>query len=340
MTRSRILPDMGTSSAQRSASEAASQFPSWASVSIYETARRHCRERILVQPLQWTSRHLELLQCSFTDPRPAPPTAQSNFTGDRDGRKYMRHFFVCTYKYVGRECSIRALLASPECPLEWRTDLSLRLHDCPLVTLPCTAFFLRDESESESAMLARPIAAHIERGHITTLRMNTLRSFTSSRHNPPVDAIRSIKWKNLVPSEPLHDPYIAALLIALAQQRRKMLDRGVRPRDKAGVTEWPFKVLCTNEDKEIMQLYSANIPSSLLDKFDYPSVPPPEPTSISIQITCIYYKPLETLRDRLLALILPATDHDRVEKKRKMVDEDEDKHLCTRHTRGDSITCI
>ncbi|KND92960.1 hypothetical protein TOPH_02077 [Tolypocladium ophioglossoides CBS 100239] len=90
------------------------------------------------------------------------------------------------------------------------------------------------------------------------------------------------------------------------------------------MTSWPFKVLCINEDNELMHLYSANVPSSLLDKFDHPSIPPPQPASISIQITAIHYKPLETLCDRLLSLILPATDSHKVERKRKMEDEDED----------------
>lgn len=33
--------------------------------SVDEIIRRHPRERLFVQPLEWTARHLELLQCSF-----------------------------------------------------------------------------------------------------------------------------------------------------------------------------------------------------------------------------------------------------------------------------------
>ncbi|KND92959.1 hypothetical protein TOPH_02077 [Tolypocladium ophioglossoides CBS 100239] len=156
--------------------------------------------------------------CSFSDPRPAPPTAaQSNFTSAHNGTEYLdRFFFFKTGSFSFRETSIRSLLAAPECPLECRTNLYLSLDGCRLVTLPCTAFFLRDESESESAMLARPIAAHIDRGHISFLRSKAMRPWACGS-NPPVDAIHRIKWKNLVPTEPLHDPYIAALLIALAR---------------------------------------------------------------------------------------------------------------------------
>ncbi|POR37669.1 Uncharacterized protein TPAR_02135 [Tolypocladium paradoxum] len=329
---------METSSAQRSASEALSQSPSCSALSMYETARRHCRERILVQPLLWTRRHLELLQCSFSDPRPAPPTAQFNSTGARDGTECLSRFFLQTHKYVSRECAIRAFLAAPECPLDCRTDIYLSLGDCRSVTLPCTTFGPRDEAESESTML--PIAAHIERGHIASMRREMLQPYIPGPYNRPVVAMRATKLKTLVPTEPLHDPYIAALLIALAQYRRRMLDRDGAD-EKADMTLFPLKVLCTNEDKELMHLYSATIPSSLLDKFDHPSVPPPETPSISIQITSIPYKPLETLRDRLLALILPTASNHKVERKRKMRGEDEDTQpLSTRRATGDLTTCV
>lgn len=35
--------------------------------SIRDLIRQHPRERLLVQPLEWTARHLELLHCSFEE---------------------------------------------------------------------------------------------------------------------------------------------------------------------------------------------------------------------------------------------------------------------------------
>lgn len=40
--------------------------------SIYGIARRYNRERILVKPLHWTNRQLELLRISFDEPSPVP----------------------------------------------------------------------------------------------------------------------------------------------------------------------------------------------------------------------------------------------------------------------------
>jgi hypothetical protein len=54
-----------------------------------------------------------------------------------------------------------------------------------------------------------------------------------------------------------------------------------------------------------MHLYSANITSSFLEKLNNPTIPPRNPSSLSIQITTIPYKPYKSLRDRIFVLLLP-----------------------------------
>ncbi|PGH00051.1 hypothetical protein AJ79_08322 [Helicocarpus griseus UAMH5409] len=55
--------------------------PDESKLSIYELARLYCRERLLVDPLWWTGRHVELLQFTFETPtiapNPKPGEAQS-----------------------------------------------------------------------------------------------------------------------------------------------------------------------------------------------------------------------------------------------------------------------
>lgn len=63
-----------------SPSSHSSLFP--AALSIYQLARLNCRERLLVDPLQWTSRHVELLQCFFEKPSLAPSLASSTTQPD------------------------------------------------------------------------------------------------------------------------------------------------------------------------------------------------------------------------------------------------------------------
>jgi hypothetical protein len=60
----------------------ASSIPDAAS--LYGITRRHGRESILVPPLLWTNRHLELLQISFDDPSPAPTINRTDCYRRRD----------------------------------------------------------------------------------------------------------------------------------------------------------------------------------------------------------------------------------------------------------------
>jgi hypothetical protein len=91
-----------------------------AAESLYGIIRRHGRERLLVRPLYWTNRHLELLQISFDEPTLAPETErldyyskrQSRFVGKRVMRSYLQRFDLLEY----REKCIRALFCGFDSP--------------------------------------------------------------------------------------------------------------------------------------------------------------------------------------------------------------------------------
>lgn len=85
-------------------------------LSINQLAQRHCRERLLVPPLYWTERQLELLRCSFDDAVPASPIASYHFTGERNGAKFIGLLVKRTEAFF-REQGIVGLIASDECPL-------------------------------------------------------------------------------------------------------------------------------------------------------------------------------------------------------------------------------
>lgn len=68
-----------------------------------------------------------------------------------------------------------------------------------------------------------------------------------------------------------------------------------------------------------MYIYSANISSSLIDMFDYPAMKPSAPGPFTVQICSIPYKPVESLRGRLLALILSATSPEDVDKSENLI---------------------
>lgn len=67
------------------------------------------------------------------------------------------------------------------------------------------------------------------------------------------------------------------------------------------------QVLYSLENQSSVYLYKADIPSSFLDMFDHPAIAPPGSPRISIQIFEIPREPVDTFRDRILALVLPTT---------------------------------
>ncbi|KAL9480859.1 hypothetical protein ACSS6W_005645 [Trichoderma asperelloides] len=155
-----------------------------AASSIYGIARRHARERLIIEPRLWTSRQLELLRISFDEPSPAPKI-------DR------------TDKYSGRGITVSAKGLYSTAPGQ---DIYLRKP---------RAQWLHPEY---------PIGAYIDRGRIEELRKESLHLNTCNPQNAPVYSILSHKLEQLKPANPFKDPYIAALLIAVAQYRRYVLE--------------------------------------------------------------------------------------------------------------------
>jgi hypothetical protein len=84
-------------------------------LSIAEVARCYCRERLLVAPLFWTARHLELLQCYFSGPIQAPPP-RVDFSGERDGRRPIGR--ISSWSITSRENTIRNLVSSEDSPFK------------------------------------------------------------------------------------------------------------------------------------------------------------------------------------------------------------------------------
>ncbi|KAH6607351.1 hypothetical protein Trco_003664 [Trichoderma cornu-damae] len=196
---------------------------------------------------------------------------------------------------------------------------NLYLNGAAVKSLYCVSLYLRRAS-SESAEPRRPIAAFIDRGHIESLRRESLGCLLCKHYyyNPPLSRLYSKKWKKFNPPDPRYDPYIVALLISLAQQKRRYLQE-INSNEEALMGMIPSHALstfyskgkCKEKSEEAflgwMYLYTARIPSSLLDMLDHPHVPPAAPPAFSVQVTTISYRPLATLRARLLALLLPET---------------------------------
>ncbi|KAH8820113.1 hypothetical protein F5884DRAFT_38107 [Xylogone sp. PMI_703] len=295
-----------------------------AALSINQLARRYCRERLLVDPLEWTDRQLTLLQCSFEDPTPGP----SNLPGDPpdtlilingsiyvNGRFYIDHV-ACSRAlttrtgYRWRDGKMRGILAGDDAPFIAMDNLHFYFCDRWIRKLPCVGFYLGDENSYSAAAsgLVPPVVAYVDDSRIPELRSKRCIARVSRRSSRPTEAISRLKLKKLIPSEPLHDPYIVAVLIAVAWARRYALS----PQDTRGSVDYFLShvLFTTSDNKKDIHLYTADIPSSFLLKLDLPAVPPfsSPPPSFSIRHTVIPRRPYITLRKRLLSILLPAPD--------------------------------
>jgi hypothetical protein len=64
-------------------------------------------------------------------------------------------------------------------------------------------------------------------------------------------------------------------------------------------------ILTDHENQDHAHLFTADIPSAFLDRFDFPDHDPPAPVPISIRHITVPYKPHKLFYPRLLDLILP-----------------------------------
>lgn len=87
--------------------------------------------------------------------------------------------------------------------------------------LTCSCLYLGD-TDTQSTVPEGLVAAYVDSGHVQVMRKGIVfPNFGSLEDNQPVEAIYQKRWKKIQPPKPLHDPYIAALLIALAQKQRQ-----------------------------------------------------------------------------------------------------------------------
>lgn len=104
-------------------------------------------------------------------------------------------------------------------------DLYLHIGGNRSILLPCHYYCLGHHI---------PVAAHVDRSRIISLRENKVGP-SMRRLNIPAIKLSKLKLKMVTPTEPLHDPYLVALLIALGQLQWRALGRQ-RTQQAAGVT--------------------------------------------------------------------------------------------------------
>ncbi|KAH0493752.1 hypothetical protein TgHK011_000403 [Trichoderma gracile] len=244
-------------------------------LSINQLLRLHCRERLFVHPVEWTHRHLELLECSFapSTPEPAPACLPALVPLDKELEEHVNARFVRQLAsrrgrgapdFTWREAQLGRILTSNEhLSMHYRGGIYLRFgnHAC---NLPCV--LIGDYTARQHNV---PFAACIDRFNIESQRYERVKTHRDVRQSEATNSLRSLLLRKLTPRNYYHDPYILALLIALAQGQRaacesnRSAEGGIRP-----------QVLMTSYKENHVHLFAADISPAVLDRLEFPWLTP------------------------------------------------------------------
>ncbi|TFB05117.1 hypothetical protein CCMA1212_002416, partial [Trichoderma ghanense] len=276
-----------------------------ATPSINQLLRLHCRERLVLHPVEWTHRHLELLECSFEQPIPEPASGylyaqvptEKQLQDNLDAR-YVRQLASRRGRGAGdfawREAQLGRILASDEhFSIHYRAGIYFHFDDRSC-NLPC--ILVGDCTGQRSNI---PFAACIDRFDIENQRYDRVKAYRGVRQSEATSSLRSLQLRRLTPSNYCNDPYILALMIALAQGQRAALEsnngaeRGFRP-----------QVLMTSYKEKHIHLFTAEISSAFLKRLDVPCSTPLAQEPVLIQHILVSLKPYATFRRRIFQLLL------------------------------------
>ncbi|KAJ6445010.1 hypothetical protein O9K51_03412 [Purpureocillium lavendulum] len=272
-------------------------------LSIHDLARRHPRSRILVEPLLWTPLHLELLRCSFSAvfDEPLPAMAFNTVCDDKSLDRLAHRLSSDSFD---RAFAVEGLLGDLDGPLRCHRPLFFNLRGYRYIELPCAYYCLRAECGGRDNSSVPLVAAVIDYDSIIRSRKKRIiNTCIGSRYNKIAVAMAHIKQRKYASILPLQEPYLAAVLIALAQHQWSALGPTTR-KQASGVKP---KLVYVSDDAESLHVYSSNVSSAFLSMFDDPSLAPSAQESLSIHITAIPYQPFATLQSRLLAQLLSAS---------------------------------
>ncbi|KAL8296330.1 hypothetical protein RB597_005756 [Gaeumannomyces tritici] len=298
-------------------------------LSISQLISSHPRERLYVHPLCWTARHLALLGCHFVNlglivsmPKEsdavvpsAPTTAPAKPSSPSEEKKpsayRAAYLFVHAANYPSQRVGLARLLLRALGLENFSDMVPFYFARSPVAKLPCFTFSRPPKDGSPTGPLQLPHLAFINLRELRQYRTSIL--CVSHRKRPRWPFAHALPppgspaWhrvekqrRALQPAISREDPYIAALLVAQAQAQR--LEYG-----ETGRSALQTVLLTHPKDQNLLHIYTSEISKEVLDRFDFPSCPPPAcaPSRLGITIVRrrITLKPLGTLQNRLAAAL-------------------------------------
>ncbi|PLN79115.1 hypothetical protein BDW42DRAFT_173584 [Aspergillus taichungensis] len=279
--------------------------------SIHSILRDNARKRLYVNPIAWTSDHLQLLACTFNY-RPARSWNRKE--------RAKRHPLESSHAPENVECQVeRGIYESQR--LKYANNLKVMLANPSLLGGKKSALqeileaynIHPQRSDILSFYFNRQHAAHLVTDGIFSssaapssvafITFDTIQSLRANHVQPhksksvPVLRQRRKRLQLLDPPNPAEDPYVLAVLIALAQNQRREQQEQKQQKDQGlgtGMNETqPKSASLPSEGMEqgapsaaqsfkvhvlavslafakYLYVYTATIPVEFLDKFDEP----------------------------------------------------------------------
>nr|CEG05487.1 unnamed protein product [Fusarium clavum] len=219
---------------------------------ITKSLHRLCVEnpRLLVHPLFWTPKHLQVLHCRFhhldsAALPPSPPLSPISNADPVDTEHYMKQLLNGRFAGGNETRSPffynKLELHTPECGF-YKISKDLKLAQRPII-----GYFVYEELVKQRRRSLKP------RNHPV-----------DGASNVPGERIYQRRLRELTPALWYEDPYLVCVLLSLAQRRCR--SRKTTPE------AFFVRLLVTNEsDQTNAHVLRANIPSSLLHALDNPT---------------------------------------------------------------------
>ncbi|KAJ5329450.1 hypothetical protein N7452_009840 [Penicillium brevicompactum] len=259
--------------------------------------RYHCE--LLINPLKWTSRHLDLVGCQFEDVGIPPVNTESTQNNHRNngGPK------PCSTPPSDAE----EIATNVSPPIKLRSLINILIGEEGPFAYTRVAhrpnyiiFHHREESADDTHKSTPPLVGYV---HYTSINEDRRRQFEPCPG--PRGVFNSVganicqkRLAQTTPKEWTEDPYFICHLLALAQFQEFKLDL-------SEPSTYTSRLLVTNVlDRECMMFYEAQITTELLDGLRDPrdaTSPLDWPTVWRKRVS---YKPYHTFASRLVAEIV------------------------------------
>ncbi|KAK3293973.1 uncharacterized protein B0H64DRAFT_462295 [Chaetomium fimeti] len=244
--------------------------------SLNDILRENSRHRLFVRPWKWTSRHLRLLDCRFllekgerkSEVMDTESSVQDGLTISQQQKRpghlsseevatAIDHLSCDSHRL--RLSAIGLLLSDHGFHQRPCSNLYFYFHQRIVTTLRIDGLFSFPSSRSDI-----PPLAYLDLKKLRSRGEMLVVPSASRRPNPPVARLRLKHQRRFRPANEIEDPYIVAVLVALAQKRQQYRFRNL-------AADLKVHVLVLPTDAQRFFFYTARFSAPFLNRFDQPS---------------------------------------------------------------------